>query len=308
MDAAWLERFDRYLATERRLAERTRQRYRRDLEAFRHHCSDRGLEDWADVGHELVRGFIARGRRRGLAATTLGRQLAAVRSLYRFLLREGVVQADPAAGVRPPRARRRLPGTLDPDEVAGLLDGADPEDPLQARDAALFELIYTSGLRLSEVVGLDLADLDRSEGLVRVVGGKGAKDRIVPVGRQALQALAAWLQHRPAWADPASPAIFVGRHGGRLGGRSVQRRLQRMARRRGVQRRVHPHMLRHSFATHLLESSGDLRAVQELLGHQDIASTQVYTHLDFQHLAQVYDSAHPRARRQRDDDPEEPGS
>ncbi|MFP4129749.1 MAG: tyrosine recombinase XerC [Halorhodospira sp.] len=306
MDAAWLERFDRYLATERRLAEHTRQRYRRDLEAFRRHCSDRGLSHWAEVGQAVVRGFIAQGRRRGLAATTLARQLAAVRSLYRFLLREGVAQADPAAGVRPPRAQHRLPGTLDPDEVAGLLDSADLEDPLQARDAALFELVYASGLRLSEVVGLDLPDLDRSEGLVRVVGGKGAKDRIVPVGRQALRALAAWLRHRPAWADPATPALFVGRHGGRLGGRSVQRRLQRLARLRGLQRQVHPHMLRHSFATHLLESSGDLRAVQELLGHADITSTQVYTHLDFQHLAQVYDRAHPRARRRRDEDPEEP--
>ncbi|MFW6278049.1 MAG: tyrosine recombinase XerC [Halorhodospira sp.] len=300
MDPEWLERFDRYLATERRLAETTRQRYRRDLKAFQSYCRERGIHSWGDIDHELVRGFIGQGRRHGLAAATLGRRLAAVRSFYRYLLREGAVAAEPATEVRPPRRQHRLPGTLDPDEVAGLLDGTDSDVPLQARDAAIFELIYSSGLRLAETVGLDLPDLDRAEGIVRITRGKGAKDRIVPVGRQARQALEAWLRHRPAWAAPETEALFVGRHGGRLSGRSMQRRLQRLAQQRGVQRRVHPHMLRHSFATHLLESSGDLRAVQELLGHADISSTQIYTHLDFQYLAQVYDRAHPRARRRQD--------
>ncbi|ABM61977.1 tyrosine recombinase XerC [Halorhodospira halophila] len=302
MERGWLERFDRHLASERRLAEPTRRRYRQDLDAFAAFCTDRGLASWAAVTHDVVRAWVAHQRRRGLAGRTLGRQLAALRSFYRFLIREGAVAADPAAEVRPPQTRRRLPGTLDPDEVAGLLDGADPGDPLQARDAALYELIYSSGLRLSEVIGLNMMDLDRRDGLVRVLRGKGAKDRVVPVGRQALRALDAWLRHRPAWASAEETAIFVGRHGGRLGARTVQRRLQRLAHLRGVQRRVHPHMLRHSFATHMLESSGDLRAIQELLGHADISTTQVYTHLDFQHLAQVYDQAHPRARRRKDPD------
>ncbi|MBK5936354.1 MULTISPECIES: tyrosine recombinase XerC [Halorhodospira] len=304
MDLSWLERFDRHLASERRLAEPTRQRYRQDLEAFAAYCAEQDLSSWSAVNHDVVRAWVARGRRRGLAGRTLGRQLAALRSFYRFLIREGAAAADPAAEVRPPQTPRRLPGTLDPDEAAGLLDGADFEHPLQARDAALYELIYSSGLRLSEVVGLNVMDIDRRDGLVRVLRGKGAKDRVVPVGRQALRALDAWLRHRPAWADAEETAVFVGRHGARLGPRTVQRRLQRLARLRGVQRRVHPHMLRHSFATHMLESSGDLRAVQELLGHADISTTQIYTHLDFQHLAQVYDRAHPRARRRRDPDPE----
>jgi len=300
----WLERFDRHLGSERRLADSTRRRYRQDLDAFAAFCAERGLSCWSAVTQDVVRAWVSGGRRRGLSGRTLGRQLAALRSFYRFLIREGLATADPAADVRPPQSSRRLPGTLDPDEVAGLLDGGDPEQPLQARDAALYELIYSSGLRLSEVVGLNMMDLDRRDGLIRVLRGKGAKDRVVPVGRQALRALDAWLRHRPAWAAAQETALFVGRHGGRLGARTVQRRLQRLARLRGVQRRVHPHMLRHSFATHLLESSGDLRAVQELLGHADISTTQIYTHLDFQHLAQVYDQAHPRARRRRDPDPE----
>ncbi len=303
MDRDRLAGFDRYLAVERRLAGPTRKQYRRDLAAFAAFCRERGLADWAAVTPAVVRAFVAAGRRAGLAGRTLARRLAAVRAFYRYLLREGAVAANPASEVRAPRGGRRLPQTLTPDEAGALLDGDGPEqgdetaaDPLALRDTALYELIYSSGLRLSEAVGLDLGGIDLAEGLVRVTG-KGAKERLVPVGRAARAALQAWLRVRGQLAAPDEPALFVGRHGRRLGGRSLQQRLQRLARRRGVQRRVHPHMLRHSFATHLLESSGDLRAVQEMLGHADIATTQIYTHLDFQRLAQVYDQAHPRARR-----------
>ncbi len=305
MQQDWLERFDRHLGSERRLAEATRLRYARDLEAFRAFCEEHELSSWRGVTHDMVRAFLARQRRQGLAPATLTRQLAAIRTFFRYLVREGDIQADPAAEARAPRGKQRLPLTLDPDEMASLLDAPDLEDPWQARDAALYELIYSSGLRLSEAVALDIGDLDPEQGIVRATG-KGAKDRIVPVGRKALAALRGWLPHRSRWAETDETALFVARHGRRLGTRTVHRRLQQLARRRGVQRRVHPHALRHSFATHLLESSGDLRAVQELLGHADISTTQVYTHLDFQHLAEVYDRAHPRAHRQRRDDDEEP--
>ncbi len=293
--AEWLQRFDRYLGSERRVAAETRTRYHRDLQRFLAHCNHHGIDEWAAVTPATVRHFTGNERRRGLAPATLARQLAAIRTLFRFLIREGAATANPAADVRPPKAQRRLPSTLDPDEVAALLDGST-DDGLQVRDQAIYELVYSSGLRLTEVTTLDTADIDLREGIVRVTG-KGAKDRVVPVGRKARSAIEAWLARRGEYARPEIAALFVGRHGRRLTGRNVQERLRRLARLRGVQRRVHPHMLRHSFATHLLESSGDLRAVQELLGHSDIATTQIYTHLDFQHLARVYDRAHPRSRR-----------
>jgi integrase/recombinase XerC len=221
-----------------------------------------------------------------------------------------VLQADPSLDIRGPRPAKRLPNTLDPDEMAALLDGSPgaghkPDkadvDPLVVRDRAIYELIYSSGLRLNEVVGLDLVDVDLAERVVKLAG-KGAKERIVPVGGMAIQAIQDWLSQRTGMANLDENALFVSRQGRRLGARSIQKRLNRLTVQNGVQRKVHPHMLRHSFATHLLESSGDLRAVQELLGHADLATTQIYTHLDFQHLARVYDRAHPRARRQRGGD------
>lgn len=309
LDNNWLDRFDTYLATERRLAELTRTNYRRDLQAFADFCAARGVHAWTSVTDALVRIFIAQGRRQGLGSATLARRLAALRALFRYLIREGELSADPAADVRAPRGGKRLPTTLDPDEVAALLDGRavgeaphppagekSSEDSLLSRDKAIYELIYSSGLRLNETVGLDLGDIDLGEGTVKV-SGKGAKQRIVPVGSHAIQAINSWLAQRTRLAAITEHALFVGRHGQRLGERSIQKRLNQLAARHGVQRRIHPHMLRHSFATHVLESSGDLRAIQELLGHADLSTTQIYTHLDFQHLAQVYDRAHPRARR-----------
>lgn len=310
LDTSWLTRFDTYLATEKRLAELTRQHYRRDLQAFVEYCSQWQICAWTGITNDLVRAFVAQGRRQGLGSASLARRLAALRALFRYLVREGVLQADPSLDIRVPRPSKRLPNTLDPDEMVALLDGSPgatptPEkadaDPLVVRDRAIYELIYSSGLRLNEVVGLDLVDIDLAERVVKLAG-KGAKERIVPVGGRAVQAIRDWLSQRTGMANLDENALFVSRQGRRLGARSIQKRLNRLTVQNGVQRKVHPHMLRHSFATHLLESSGDLRAVQELLGHADLATTQIYTHLDFQHLAQIYDRAHPRARRQRGDD------
>lgn len=296
--ATGIERFLGHLREERRLSPLTAKHYRRDLDSFAAACRRAGIGAWREVTSGEVRAWLAARHRQGLAPRSLQRGLSAVRSLYRFLLREGLAGHDPAAEVRAPRVRRRLPATLDVDEAARLLDPdpAEAGDALACRDRALFELVYGAGLRLAEVAALDAADLAGSAAEIRVLG-KGARTRVVPVGRQARAAVAAWLRHRPGLARPTEPALFVSRRGGRLSHRAIQQRLNRLARARGLLRPVHPHMLRHAFATHLLESSGDLRAVQELLGHANIGTTQIYTHLDFQHLAEVYDRAHPRAKK-----------
>ncbi|PWG63418.1 tyrosine recombinase XerC [Sediminicurvatus halobius] len=292
-----ITRFLAHLRDERRLSPLTARHYRRDLESFAAACRGTGIGAWREVTSGEVRSWLAARHRQGLSPRSLQRGLSAVRSLYRYLLREGLAGHDPAAEVRAPRVRRRLPATLDVDETARLLDAAPAErdDSLACRDRALFELVYGSGLRLAEVAALDVADVAGGSAELRVLG-KGARTRVVPVGRHARAALQVWLHHRHGLAGVEQPALFVSRRGGRLSHRAIQQRLTALARRRGLDRPVHPHMLRHAFATHLLESSGDLRAVQELLGHADIGTTQIYTHLDFQHLAEVYDRAHPRAR------------
>ena len=293
--SAWLDRFEAHLRHERRLSPLTCRHYRRDLELFDEFRQRQRLARWQDLDNHHVRAFISARHRAGLSGRSLQRQLSAIRSFYRFLIREGVARHDPAADLKAPKSPRRLPKALDVDTTAALLE-MPTDGPLLVRDKAIFELIYSSGLRLAETVRLDLTDLDLAEGEVRVLG-KGGKVRVVPVGRQARQALQRWLQLRPGFAVADQPALFVSRRGSRLSARSIQARLTRLSQQQGLGRPVHPHMLRHSFASHLLESSGDLRAVQELLGHADIGTTQIYTHLDFQHLAKVYDAAHPRARR-----------
>jgi integrase/recombinase XerC len=250
----------------------------------------------------LTRAEIARHlatlHARGLSGRSLARMLSAWRAFYRFLLeRDPKRREDPCAGLKAPKSARRLPSALTPDEAARLVTLA-ADDPLGLRDRALFELAYSSGLRLSEIAGVDCARIDLANGEVKVLG-KGAKERIVPVGSAARIALRAWLAVRPTLARATESALFVGRAGRRLSPRAIQQRLSQHAVRQGLDRHVHPHMLRHSFASHLLQSSGDLRAVQELLGHASIASTQVYTHLDYQALAKAYDAAHPRARKKR---------
>ncbi len=246
---------------------------------------------------ELAR-FLATLHGRGLSGRSLARMLSAWRALFRYLLEaDRALGDDPCAGLRAPKSARRLPSALTPDEAAKLV-AIEGDDALTVRDRALVELAYSSGLRLAELAGLDVARLDLAAGEVRVLG-KGSKERVVPVGAPARAALAAWLARRGALAAAGEPAVFVGGRGARLSPRTIERRLAAWAIRQGLARHVHPHMLRHSFASHVLQSSGDLRAVQEMLGHASIASTQVYTHLDFQALAKVYDAAHPRARRKR---------
>jgi len=289
------ERFLEYLRTERRAAPPTLTAYRRDLadwSAYAEHC---GITDWKALTPASVRGFIAARRGRGLSAKSLQRQLSAARSFFRFLMREGLVGASPLAGISAPKAARRLPRTLSSDEAVRLVS-IETDNTEGRRDRAILELLYSSGLRLAELVGLNVTDVDLDEGIVRVTG-KGAKTRMLPVGQQARTALRDWLTERASWASASESAMFVTPRGRRLTPRTVQQHLRRWGRRQGIGQPVHPHMLRHSFASHLLESSGDLRAVQELLGHANISTTQIYTHLDFQHLAKVYDAAHPRARR-----------
>jgi integrase/recombinase XerC len=298
--AAFLE----HVATERRLSPHTAAAYRRDLDALLDFCRRQGVEGWERVDSYHIRQFAAERHRRGSSPRSIARQLSAVRSFYAFLIRTGAAASNPAVHVQAPKPSRRLPATLDADQVSSLLesdllesDGED--DALDVRDQAIMELFYSSGLRLAELVGLDVGDIDLADLTVRVTG-KGSKARVVPVGRVAAAAVRRWLSRRAELAAAGMSALFVSRRGSRLAARSVQARVEQWAKRHGTPVRVHPHMLRHSFASHMLESSGDLRAVQELLGHSSISTTQVYTHLDFQHLAQIYDRAHPRAKRRRD--------
>ena len=290
-----LEKFLRHLGDERRLSPLTLRHYGRDLTQCAAYCDGAGVAGWEALATAQVRGWVAAMHRRGLSGKSIQRALSALRSFYRYLLREQAVALNPASGVTAPKSARRLPKTLTTDQAARLVS-FDARDPLAWRDRALLELLYSSGLRLSEVVNLDLAELDLAGGLVRVTG-KGRKVRDVPVGAKAREALQEWIAMRGQFATPEESAVFIARNGRRLGPRALQARVRHWAARQGMEVPVHPHMLRHSFASHVLESSGDLRAVQEMLGHANISTTQIYTHLDFQHLANVYDKAHPRARR-----------
>jgi integrase/recombinase XerC len=292
---AWL----RHLAVERGLSAHSIAAYRQDLDALLGWMDANGVAAFDALDGERVRGFVAAEHRRGLAPKSLQRRLSALRSFLDALLKEGTLAANPARGLRAPKAARKLPQVLDADEMTRLVE-VPTDVPLGLRDRAMLELFYSSGLRLSELCGLRWNALDLADGLVRV-DGKGGKVRLVPVGSHARTALAAWRDDCAATsAAGAAPQAFVfpGRAAGpAISPRAGQLRLRQLAQRQGLWKRVHPHLLRHSFASHVLESSGDLRGVQELLGHADIATTQIYTHLDFQHLAKVYDAAHPRAKR-----------
>ncbi len=290
--AEHLDAFARHLAAS---PATTRGAYLRDAAVLARAAAPRDLASLARA--DLAR-VLAGLHARGLAGRSLARMLSAWRAFYRFLgVADPARREDPTAGLRPPRSPRRLPSALSPEEAAKLV-AIDGDGFLARRDRALVELAYSSGLRLSELAGLDVGGVDLAAAEVRVLG-KGAKERIVPVGAAALEALRAWLPVRAAHAPGGTQALFVGARGARLSRRAIQQRLAVLAVVQGLDRHVHPHMLRHSFASHLLQSSGDLRAVQEMLGHASIASTQVYTHLDFQALARAYDAAHPRARRRR---------
>jgi integrase/recombinase XerC len=302
LERDWIERFSSHLKLERRMSGHTVSAYRHDLARVVAFCEGRKVPTWRALSNFQVRAFAAAEHGGGIGPRSIQRRLSALRSFYEYLMREGAAKSNPALEVRAPKTKKRLPATLDADQMARLLDFR-VDDSLSARDKAMMELFYSSGLRLSELVGLDLAAVDLKDRTVRVLG-KGNKTRIVPVGRHAIEALKKWLAERAALilkkpgagAPPAGP-LFIGMSGRPLTVRAVQLRVGTWAKRQGLSMHVHPHMFRHSFATHLLESSHDLRGVQELLGHADISTTQVYTHLDFQHLASVYDAAHPRARR-----------
>lgn len=293
--AAQLAAFARHLGSERRYSPHTLAAYLRDAESLRAWCARSGVAALAEVNPHHVRQCLAQLHAQGQSSASLRRWLASVRALFRFARREGWATADPCIGLRAPRGARKLPGCLDVDQAQQLLEGAC-DDPLVLRDRTMTELFYSSGLRLAELAAAELADLDLAAGTI-VVTGKGARTRQLPVGSKAREVLQDWLRVRAGWCNAGQTALFVGRSGRRLGHRAIQRRLALLGRRQGVATHLHPHLLRHSFASHLLESSGDLRAVQELLGHANLGTTQIYTHLDFQHLARVYDGAHPRAGR-----------
>jgi len=294
-DSGWIDRFIRHLEYERRLSPLTCKHYRRDLQALLAFCEKSGIDGWGDLDDGHIRAFSATSFRKGLSARSIQRQLSAARTFFRYLMREKHVSKNPITSVSAPKGKKRLPGNLDADRMARLLD-IQGDGAIVDRDRAILELLYSSGLRLSELTDLDCGDVDMHDKTVRVTG-KGNKDRIVPVGSHALKALAHWQASRPAMAGAGETALFVSNRGTRISPRSVQARVSHWAKRQGIDTKVYPHLFRHSFATHLLESSHDLRGVQELLGHSNIATTQVYTHLDFQHLAQIYDQTHPRARK-----------
>lgn len=306
MQSAAENLLEQYQEQIRHLSEQTRRNYCRDLRMISQYCDTAGIDSWQQLDMQAVRGFISARRRRGISSRTLQRNLSSLRSFVRYLIDNGVLSHDPTRGLQVPKSPRRLPQTLDPDQARQLVE-IPGDEPLTLRDRAMLELFYSSGLRLSELAGLDCQRLDLADAVVTVTG-KGRKQRTVPLGRHACRALKAWLQVRRDLVADAESAVFVSKQGRRLSVRSIQQRLSNWAVRQGLPVHVHPHMLRHSFASHMLESSGDLRAVQELLGHADIGTTQIYTHLDFQHLARVYDTSHPRARRKGGPDGKKSGS
>ena len=290
--AGLLKRYLSHLADERRLSAKTVEAYGRDVRAL---LELAGATPLKDLQIHQLRRMVAQLHARGLDGRSLARMLSAWRGFFRYLVRDHGFAGNPCAGLRAPKAKKSLPLALSPDEAARLMT-IDDDDAMATRDRAMFELFYSSGLRLAELTTLAVADVNFGDAVVRVTG-KGAKTRVVPVGRQALAALRAWLDVRVALVAPEAAALFVNRAGRPVSPRTVQHRMKQWALKLGLPAELHPHMLRHSFASHVLQSSGDLRAVQEMLGHASISTTQVYTHLDFQYLAKVYDQAHPRARR-----------
>lgn len=290
-----VENFFAYLKNERGLSARTLTAYQRDLDLLLQYLEAEEIDKPEQVTQHHIRAFIAQRHRQGLGGKSLQRLLSAVRSLYRWMLREGLAVHNPATPVRAPKSPRHLPATLDADSMGQLLE-IPCDTTLAIRDKAIMELFYSSGLRLSELASLRWEQLDLKSGMVTVTG-KGNRTRMVPVGRMASEALLEWRKNRGEFASFEQPNVFVSQRGTPIATRTIQARIRYWAKRQGIPQNIYPHLLRHSFASHMLESSGDLRAVQELLGHADISTTQIYTHLDFQHLAKVYDKAHPRAKK-----------
>jgi integrase/recombinase XerC len=289
-------KFSEFLLTEKQYSEHTLSAYRQDLNALIKHCKKKELEQVSDIGAEDIRKLLNKKRQQGLSSKSIQRWLSSVNSFFSYSIKQGWVKKKPTHGLKAPKTKKALPKTLDVDQVSKLVD-IKAETDLDYRDLAMLELCYSSGLRLSELVNLNLQDIDTTNGLVRVIG-KGRRERVLPVGRHALKALKKWMKIRAGMkvVDGHADAVFLSKRGKRISTRSVQKRFADSAIKQQLEQHLHPHKLRHSFASHMLESSGDLRAVQELLGHADLSTTQIYTHLDFQHLAKVYDQAHPRAK------------
>ena len=293
----YLDQYIQFLRSEKYYSPHTCSNYRRDLKRFQAYLAERAIDAWERVAFTDVSAFAAQRHRQGRKSRTIARELSSIRSFFQFLIRNGVIARNPALEVSAPKSDKPLPKTCDAESLDRLLRVSDSSDDLLLRDVAIFELIYSSGLRLAELVSINLDDIDLAEQSL-VVTGKGNKTRYLPVGSKAVSALQRWLKLRPRYCrDEQQKALFLSKQGKRISARNVQSRLKNLIQRQALGQPLSPHVLRHSFATHLLESSSDLRAVQELLGHANIATTQVYTHLDFQHLASVYDAAHPRARR-----------
>jgi integrase/recombinase XerC len=291
-DTVTLQGYLAYLNNERNYSSLTAENYARDVRRL---IALAGTTPLPDLKSHHIRRFVAQLHSSGLGGRSLARVLSAWRGFYAYLMRDHHCQSNPCVGLRAPKSPKTLPHALSPDEAVKLVE-MQIETPLDARDKAMFELLYSSGLRLAELVNLDPIDMDFADASVRVTG-KGNKTRIVPLGSHAIAALKAWLDLREPIAKPGESALFVGKNGSRISPRTVQLHLRQWGIKQGIASGVHPHLLRHSFATHVLQSSGDLRAVQEMLGHASISTTQVYTHLDFQYLAKIYDGAHPRAKR-----------
>jgi len=289
------KKFRQYLETERRYSKYTVLNYAKDINDLAAFFSSQNISLWSEIKPHHIRSYASQIFIDGLGARSIQRKLSAIRSFMNYLVRENLLKTNPADGVKTPKAPQKLPGVLDVDQVNQLLN-ISQVDPISLRDKAIMELLYSSGLRLSELVSLNPIDLNIQDMSLTVIG-KGNKKRMLPIGSKAIQAIQEWIKVRSQLAAPEEEALFVGNRGTRLSRRSVQSRINHWAKKNGLQQAVYPHLLRHSFATHLLEASGDLRAVQELLGHKDISTTQVYTHLDFQHLAETYDKAHPRSRK-----------
>ena len=297
-----IQEFLSYLESVKQYSKHTISGYKRDLTKLSGYLINIDIEDWQSVNEHELRTFVNSERRRGLSPRSIQRVLSTSRSFFEYLLVEGVIKLSPAQNINSPKSAQLLPKAMDADLVQRLLD-FKPNGLIEVRDKAIAELLYSSGLRLSEVCTLDVQDLELKERVCRVTG-KGNKMRVVPVGKKAIQAIRDWLIHRKELKhakSSSSEAMFLNNKGKRISARSIQLRLEKLCAQRGLPG-INPHMLRHSFASHVLESSGDLRAVQEMLGHADIATTQIYTKLDFQHLSKVYDSAHPRARKGIKDD------
>ena len=286
--------FLRYLKVERQLSPLTLLNYGRQLETIIHLFDEMGLKAWQQCDAAAVRSLTVRSRKAGLGPSSLALRLSALRSFFDWQVSQGELKANPAKGISAPKTGRHLPKNIDVDDVNRLLD-LDLNDPLAVRDRAMLEVMYGAGLRLSELVNMDCGHIDLSTGEVWVMG-KGSKERRVPVGKSAVVWVEHWLDLRELFGAD-DDALFLSKQGKRISARNVQKRFSEWGIKQGLNSHVHPHKLRHSFATHMLESSGDLRGVQELLGHANLSTTQIYTHLDFQHLASVYDAAHPRAKR-----------